>query len=465
MNPTVTEAPRFQVSLLNERPLVIPTAEKAKPKPVFTYRDGPIEIPIFKVKSGHYIKYRIKARLPGSSKREFRSSLPAAKKRAEDIARDIINGETAMAGFTQDARASHLRCCELALPTGKPPELLVAQAVEAEAILSGRISMVEAAKDWLRRNPVGLVSKKSAELLKEFLEKRQCGKKWRRMVTQMLTRFTGHFTGTLDVLTTRELEDWLDSLKSSRKKKTDQPISLRTRRNYLSAIRELANFAISRGYLAADWNTLDQVQDPDPPMVDVSLYTPDELVRLLNKADTYKAGRKLVPLIAITAFAGVRHGEMNEEKIEHLDWADFDWEAKRILIDAGAAKNTRRNVGDGRAVDMPDNLIAWLEPYRRPHGKLCELVNTSSALCRLRKKAGITGRKRNALRKSFITYKLAKSGDIERTADQAGNSPGMIRKNYKGAVHTRLREVADRWFSIMPTRADVLPLFKWAAAK
>ena len=125
------------------------------------------------------------------------------------------------------------------------------------------------------------------------------------------------------------------------------------------------NFARTRGYLDKDWDALDQVDDPDSPATSVDLYTPEDLVKLLARAEKTKAGRKLVPLICITAFAGVRHGEMNEEKIEALDWANFDWEAKRIFIDADAAKQTGRTVGDDRVVDMSDNLIAWLKPHCR----------------------------------------------------------------------------------------------------
>jgi len=138
-----------------------------------------------------------------------------------------------------------------------------------------------------------------------------------------------------------------------------------------------------------------------------------------------------------------------------LDWQDFDWEEKTIYIGKGAAKT-----GRDRVVDLPDNLIAWLLPYRKTKGRICELANTSNALCALRKRAGIIGNKRNALRKSFISYKKALTQNIEAVADQAGNSPGIIRKNYLRS-DTRMKRAAERWFSIMPTRADVLPLFQW----
>ncbi len=177
---------------------------------------------------------------------------------------------------------------------------------------------------------------------------------------------------------------------------------------------------------------------------------------------------------------------MNEEKIAHLDWADLDFDEKGILVEGEVSKT-----GKPRVVDMPDNLIAWLEPYRRPAGKICSLENTSNALCRLRAKAvrellkdadrlansgnteratslrqiakGLAGPKKNALRKSFASYKDARTGNIEHVAAQAGNSPGVLRRNYL-KVTTKMKGLADRWFAIMPIRADILPLFAWGKA-
>jgi integrase len=278
-----------------------------------------------------------------------------------------------------------------------------------------------------------------------LLAKKMISAKWRHNLAKMLERFAARFTGPLGALQTRDLEDWLDSLAGG----------LRTRRNHRDAIESLVNFARARGYLRKDWDALAPASNPNPPPAQVNLYTPEDLVKLLNLAETTKSGRKLIPLICITAFAGVRHGEMNETKLELLDWSNIDFEGKGIYVGHGAAKT-----GRDRAVDMPDNLIAWLEPYHRPSGKICSLSNSWNALCRLRNKAGIPPKK-NGLRKSFISYKLALTRNIDGVADQAGNSAAIIRKNYK-RTDTRLRQAAERWFAIMPTRADILPLFAWA---
>lgn len=446
MNPP--EPPRFEVSVLDSN-LSVRAVEPAPKEKVRrksrVLNFGSIRIPYqeYRNDSGRYwMLFYYKA---GRRVREARSSWDKLKKRAEQIATDIANGQVAMSAFGENDRASYLRSVEIMAPWKKPLELTASEHAECLKILEGRASPAEACRFFVAAHPAGVIARNIPQIVEELLKKKTISSKWRRILEKMLQRFSAHFTGPLNALQPRDIDDWLDKL----------PGGLRNRRNHRNVIEDLVGFAKGRGYLRKDWDALDQVSDPEPPRTQVNLYTPEELVRLLNLAETTKAGRKMVPLLAITAFAGIRHGEMNEEKLEHLDWADIDWDGKSIYVGHGPSKTNR-----DRPVDMPDNLVAWLEPYRRPRGKICSLVNTSNALCRLRRKAGI-GKKHNGLRKSFISYKLALTRNIDGVADQAGNSPSIIRQYYK-QTNTRMKAAAERWFSIAPLRADVLPLFAWA---
>ena len=62
--------------------------------------------------------------------------------------------------------------------------------------------------------------------------------------------------------------------------------------------------------------------------------------------------------------------------------------------------------------------------------------------------AGIPGGwRKNALRHSFISYRVAETGDVARTSLEAGNSPKIVFRNYRDVVD----EVAAKsWFSITP---------------
>jgi hypothetical protein len=56
-------------------------------------------------------------------------------------------------------------------------------------------------------------------------------------------------------------------------------------------------------------------------------------------------------------------------------------------------------------------------------------------------------RKDNALRHSFISYRVAALQNVAQVALEAGNSPGMIFAHYRELVTP---DDAKKWFSIVP---------------
>ena len=63
-------------------------------------------------------------------------------------------------------------------------------------------------------------------------------------------------------------------------------------------------------------------------------------------------------------------------------------------------------------------------------------------------RAGVKQR-RNGLRHSFISYRLAAVGNEHQVALEAGNSPAVIFASYRELVRP---EAALAWFSVMPDR-------------
>jgi hypothetical protein len=90
-----------------------------------------------------------------------------------------------------------------------------------------------------------------------------------------------------------------------------------------------------------------------------------------------------------------------------------------------------------------------------PHSKAWyfeALRNTAAA-------AGITW-KQNALRHSFISYRLAELQDVNRVALEAGNSPQMIFRHYRELATP---QQAKTWFAITPERTpNVVPISAFA---
>ena len=109
---------------------------------------------------------------------------------------------------------------------------------------------------------------------------------------------------------------------------------------------------------------------------------------------------------------------------------------------------------------MKPNLKAFLEQVEKKSGKVVSLVNTTKQLLKtaadtadVQNEVEALEWKHNALRHTNISARVAESGDVPRVADEAGNSPQVICKNYL----KRMRPAAaEEWFAIQPLQPDSL---------
>jgi integrase len=162
----------------------------------------------------------------------------------------------------------------------------------------------------------------------------------------------------------------------------------------------------------------------------VSIFTPEEMGKILHAAPP-----RLIPILAIGAFSGIRMAELNR-----LDWKAIDLERRIIEVRASQAKTASR-----RIIPVSDNLAAWLEPLER-NGKVVCAKDLHREVTALAKALKIEW-PRNALRHSFISYRIAKVKSADQVALEAGNSPTIIFKHYRELT---TEDEADKWFGIMP---------------
>jgi hypothetical protein len=85
---------------------------------------------------------------------------------------------------------------------------------------------------------------------------------------------------------------------------------------------------------------------------------------------------------------------------------------------------------------------------KRESGPVIEMTDPSGTLGDVAVKAQIPGGwRQNALRHSFISYRVAETGDVARTSLEAGNSPKVVFRHYREVV---TEDEAKAWFSILP---------------
>jgi len=307
---------------------------------------------------------------------------------AEQRYNEVCNNQIAVFELTQKHRMDALTAYE-ALAGGLNTEV--------SKLPSSGHSLKKAVEFYLKHaKPTG-GEKKVSEIVEEYIKgKVSAGRRKRTIQDQRnrLNRFSKHFGQTpAHLVVTSDVEKWLDNNKYSGI----------TRRNYRTHLVSFFNFARKRKYTSGN-----PVQDIEVPIIDEK--TPEILsvkeCQKLMMAAQYNAP-EMVPYFAVALFAGLRPSET-----ELLDWKYVDFDRKQIKVIPETAKKRRL-----RYVEMSDNLVAWLAPYRHDTGKLTYLRKRFDLV---RKKAGIKWAN-DVLRHSYGSYHLAMHENANKTSLQMGH--------------------------------------------
>lgn len=199
--------------------------------------------------------------------------------------------------------------------------------------------------------------------------------------------------------------------------------SPRHKKNVLTNWRVLFKWAFKHGYLPEKWDELSKVVIPRELVKDIAIYSPHELRKLLEMAP-----ESVRPFIALGAWTGLRSAE-----IDRLVWPDV--RDDHIVVTARNAKT-----GSRRIVPVLGPVLKYLDrDYQKPSP-------LQSDVYRRAVEAGMKAHwKRNALRHSWISYRLAIVEDVQKVALEAGNSPQIIFRHYRELV---TRKQAEAWFGM-----------------
>lgn len=251
-------------------------------------------------------------------------------------------------------------------------------------------------------------------------ERRGVSSRWLYSLENLLCRFAAFAPGPLANVTPTDCDAFIHSLN----------LCPRSRNNVVGMLRQLFRFAAKRRYIPADFLPLATLELSLVNDAEVQLYTPDEMRRILAHC------RAVLPLVVLTGFCGVRWSEA-----ARLEWDDIDLERKVVFVRATKAKTRSR-----RVCPVPDNAAVWLAAGGEGPLWSTSLPCAFRALAKALSDSGVTPR-RNGLRHSFISYRLAELMDAQRVALEAGTSPQMIFSNYRELVTP---EMAREWWEVKP---------------
>lgn len=407
----------------------------------FEYRSGSCVVKIHEstqTKNGaRYTTFWVIYHEEGRRVRKTFSVFDDAKVHAETALTRLVNGLTA---------ATDMRPVELQEAAQAAVELdgtgygLLAAARDvkrAHELLAGKATILEAVNHYLRSGVLGLAQAKTSVVAKELLAaKTKDGLSPRHLRDLRLRcqKFIDAHDVNISEVTTAQIETWLRGLGA-------KP---RNRNNYARAVTTLFNFAKRAGYLPRDRDTaaggLTLAKDVGG---EVQIFTVEELTRALNRLADFRP--RYLPFVAIGAFAGVRSAEL-----ARLNWEDFDFEHRLIVLRASKSKTAQR-----RHIPIQPNLLEWLRPYRDEKGPVVPSKKVQLRVRQLLEKEVINnGQKElgiewkpNALRHSYGSYRLPVVKSAAELALEMGNSPPMIFRHYRELVKPA---EAARYWAIMP---------------
>jgi integrase len=333
-----------------------------------------------------------------------------------------------------------------------PPAAALREWLEARRLCDGQL--IPAAKAWGEAHIGGLKSIAVDDAVRAFLaHKKEKGRDTRASYEYVLNRVRDGFAGRpVNSLTSRALDQWIHETFRTQPGKPANPITFNTVRKRLVA---LWRWCRKEKYLPQAIRTeAEQIEAAQAHDAEIGILTvPDYAVILGHIRNTYP---EHLAVAVLAGFCGLRRSELHAQR-----WGDVNLQRGFLKV-----TKAKRNTPSKRLVPIPAAAVEWLmacdrsKTYRPPKDRdaskaenrarpAIDLVSPPFGIDRVRtyaREAGIETPS-NAFRHSFISYRVAQTGNVAETALEAGNSPAIVHKHYRELV---AKEDGERWFGITP---------------
>lgn len=349
----------------------------------------------------------------------FRSKAEASDFCAERKADKTSLGNLA-AGLSDDFKREALACADKLRPYGH--------------------SLTDAVDAFVRDLELAGASKTVQETLNHQLASARasgCGTRHIDTIESICGAFAADFRARkVSTIKGPEIQAWLEARKVRTGKRKGEPISPTTFNSFKNYLSGLFAHAVDQGW--TEGNPMQRVKARKVRERPVRLLSPGDLSRILAAAD-----ESLRPILAVQAFCPVRTAEASR-----LRWEDI-LPGGHLRIEASASKTGMR-----RTIPIRDTLLRYLLKRRKPSGFIYggEAGATPNALVqqiKARVRSALPGVAwgKNAMRASCVSYRLAETQDLQRTALEAGHTPDVLRSKYQQLTTP---DEAARWFAVDP---------------
>jgi len=444
-----------------------------------------VSVKIYKTPRQDYDAFTLIYYQDGTRKRVLFSTFEAALQEGEEVVKLLGSKNVDVLELRSADKAVYRRARELLDPLGVSLEVAAAEYAHIKRLL-GDTPPTTAVEYYLRKHPSKIEVKLVPDVVNELLTAKRadkCSERYVQCLKYNLGKFAARFKGNIGAVSGGEIDSWLRA----------SGLSPRTRNNIRTSLHTLFGFAEGKRYLPKDHDELESVPVVNDRDGEIEVFTPAELTEILSCASD-----RMIPFLTLGAFAGIRHAE-----IQRLEWSDIRFDDGSITIGASKAKTASR-----RLVPIVPNLRGWLMKHRKADGLVVSHRNVAfelhliakranelrraawaetygvtaetleantAAVKKTAKKSTVRGKqkgevppgaetaelegwkpfawKHNALRHSFISYRVALVEDVAKVSLEAGNSPRMVFSNYRELVRSA---DAEKWFGITPEAVEAV---------
>lgn len=471
-------------------------------------RVGSVGVKIYKVENKGRDCFTVAYVADGKRRLKMFADFAEAEAEARSKAVSLSKGELDVLELRSGDRFAYVHAVEALRPTGVALELAAKEYAEAWRALGGKASLLEAAQEFARRHLHELPDKLLPDAVAEMLEAKVrdgASKVYLKVLRFYLGQLAEAFHCQLRSVTTSQLSDFFQGME----------VSGRSRNNARGTVGAFFKFCKERGWLPKDHDGIALVPKFKEQATDIEIFTPQEIADFLAHSRP-----EMVPFLTIGAFAGLRSAE-----IERLDWKEVHLAERFIEVKAAKSKTASRRLvpitenlaqwlaphaqAEGRVVPFANisKQIGWLvedtnrglkeegearretggrrqdgekakntSPRPSPQGGEGDGVKVAagkaltpspspSEWARVAPsgagKARTVEWKANALRHSFISYRVADIQNVNQVALECGNSPAIIFKHYRELVRPA---EAKKWFGIVPEAEGVVMAMPQAEA-
>lgn len=307
------------------------------------------------------------------------------------------------------------------LAAGAP---LVAAMEEYRAAKDLCPDLLSAARHWKERNAPSFKRITVAEAIDLFLAAKDkqgvdTNASYRKVLPSLKDSNIGGMS--IESVSSRRLQEYLDKFGNAV-----------TRNTVRKRIVTVWRWARKSGYLPRDVQTeaerTESAREDAPEVGIISAEIFQALLRYIEKNH-----RHYIPQLALAGYCGLRRTEIHGQR-----WEDISLERKFVRV-----SKAKRGTPARRIVPLCDAAVEWLKPFQQPAGEVSE--GNTWAIDRIRDIGRTNGFElpENCFRHTYISARVAATGDVNHTSLEAGNSTRIIFRHYRELM---TKEEGLEWF-------------------